>query len=69
MVSKKIKDVLDLFSSQDIIRVHQSFLININYVKEYIKNEGYYLKLDNNITIPVSKPNRTYLLDVIQKNT
>lgn len=68
LVSKKIKDVMALFSSEDIVRVHQSYLVNINYVKEYIKNEGYYLILDNGETIPVSKPNRAYILDAIKNN-
>jgi two-component system LytT family response regulator len=67
LYSKKIKDVFELFNTDDIIRVHQSYLVNMNYVKEYVKNEGYYLTLENGKTIPVSKPNRAYILDAMQK--
>jgi two-component system LytT family response regulator len=67
LYSKKIKDVYELFNTDDIIRVHQSYLVNMNYVKEYVKNEGYYLTLSNAKTIPVSKPNRAYILEAMQK--
>ena len=66
LYSKKIKDVFETFNSNQIIRVHQSYLVNINYIKEYVKSEGYYLILENNKTIPVSKPNRAYILDAIK---
>ena len=66
LYSKKIKDVFDNFNSDEIIRVHQSYLVNINYIKEYVKSDGYYLILDNNKTIPVSKPNRAHILDAIK---
>lgn len=66
LYSKKIKDVYEIFNSDEIIRVHQSYLVNINYVKEYVKSEGYYLVLENNKTIPVSKPNRAYILQAIK---
>jgi len=67
LYSKKIKDVYAIFNSDDIIRVHQSYLVNVNYIKEYVKSEGYYLILENYKTIPVSKPNRGYILEAIKK--
>lgn len=67
LYTKKIKDLHELFMSDEIIRVHQSYLVNIKYVKEYVKSEGYYLILENSKTIPVSKPNRAYILEAMQK--
>lgn len=66
LYSKKIKDVFESFNSDAIIRVHQSYLVNINYIKEYVKSEGYYLVLNNNKSIPVSKPNRPFILEAIK---
>ena len=66
LYTKKIKDVYENFNSDEIIRVHQSYLVNINYIKEYVKSDGYYLILENNKTIPVSKPNRKYILEAMQ---
>ncbi|MHB0754397.1 LytR/AlgR family response regulator transcription factor [Polaribacter sp. M15] len=66
LYSKKIKDVYELLNTEAIVRVHQSYLVNMNYVKEYVKNEGYYLILENAKTIPVSKPNRMFILEAMQ---
>ena len=66
LLSKKIKDVNALCNSNKIIRVHQSYLVNVNYIKEYIKSEGYYLVLENKVTIPVSKANRKLLQELIK---
>jgi len=66
MLSKKIKDVASLINSSFIVRVHQSFLVNINHIKEYVKNEGYYLVLDDKTNIPVSKVNRAFLQKTIE---
>ena len=66
LLSKKIKDVEKLCNSKQMIRVHQSYLVNATYIKEYIKSEGYYLVLDNGESIPVSKANRKYLQEVIR---
>jgi two-component system LytT family response regulator len=66
LLSKKIKDVDNLLNSNKIIRVHQSYLVHIDNIKEYVKNDGYYLVLENKKIIPVSKSNRTYLKGVIE---
>ena len=66
LYSKKIKDVFESFNSDEIIRVHQSYLVNVNCIKEYIKSDGYYLLLENKKTIPVSKPNRAYILEAMK---
>jgi two-component system LytT family response regulator len=68
LLSKKIKDVSDIINSSFIIRVHQSYLVNINNIREYIKNDGYYLVLEDRKTIPVSKSNRAYLQNAIENN-
>lgn len=66
LITKKIKDVVTMLSTSNFVRVHNSYLININFVKEYIKNEGYYLVLQDNYSVPVSKANRKYLSDTIE---
>ncbi len=65
LLAKKLKDVQDLINSKHFIRIHQSYLVNINFIKEYVKNDGYYLVLDNKVSIPVSKANRQDLQHTI----
>ncbi len=66
LLSKKIKDVEVLCNSNKLLRVHQSYLVNVNYINEYVKSDGYYLVLENKVTIPVSKSNRGFLQQSIE---
>ncbi len=66
LLSKKLKDTELLFDCKTMIRVHQSYLVNSNYITEYVKNEGYYLVLENGKSIPVSRANRTRLQHIIE---
>ncbi len=66
LLSKIIKEVQEIINSTHFIRIHQSYLVNINFVKEYIKSDGYYLVLQNGTSIPVSKANRGFLQKTIE---
>jgi len=65
ILSKKIKDIEDIFHNNSFFRVHNSYLVNIKYISEYIKNDGQYLVLENGVTIPVSRSKKTALLHLI----
>jgi two-component system LytT family response regulator len=68
LLAKLLKDVEKLINSKHFVRTHQSYLVNINFIKEYIKRDGYYLLLENKVSIPVSKSNRTFLLQLLESN-
>jgi len=65
LLSKKIKDIEDLFHHNSFFRVHNSYLVNINYIAEYIKNDGQYLVLENGVSIPVSRSKKTALFQLL----
>lgn len=54
--AKTLKEYNKLLPESTFIRVHQSHLVNVTYIKEYLR-EGK-LKLENNILIPVSTRKR-----------
>ncbi|MBN2862037.1 MAG: response regulator transcription factor, partial [Bacteroidales bacterium] len=54
LVSRTIKEFETLLSGSGMIRVHQSHLVNINYIDKFVKKDGGYLLLKNNTKIPVS---------------
>ncbi|HMR81586.1 MAG TPA: LytTR family DNA-binding domain-containing protein [Niabella sp.] len=45
----------ELLSGYGFLRCHQSHLVNKKYVKSFIKNDGYFLLMNNNVMIPVSR--------------
>ncbi len=58
LVSKPIYEYEELLSDYGFIRCHQSHLVNIKFIKSWIKEDGGYLLLDNKVQIPVSKQKR-----------
>ena len=64
MLSKKLKE-LEVQVNSSFFRVHNSYLVNINYIKEFVKNEGLYLVLENGTTIPVSRAKKTELQELL----
>lgn len=65
LVSKSLKSLTSLLSSDDFIRCHQSFLTNRNYVKAYLPHRGLVLGLANNICVPVSRRNKKMVSELI----
>ena len=65
LISKKIKDIEVLINNTDFFRVHNSYLVNTTYITEYVKNEGHYIVLENNISIPVSRAKKNDLMNLI----
>jgi len=54
-VSKPMRVFEDILSNrQFIFRPHRSYLINLNYLKKYMRGDGL-LSMDNGVTIPVSR--------------
>lgn len=63
-ISKKLKEIQNLLPENDFFRVHNSYVINLKKVSEYLKTEGYII-LDNQKEIPVSRTKKSEFLDKI----
>jgi len=54
--SKNLGEYEQLLPSEDFLRVHHSYMVNMNYVKSIIKLDGYSVELfKSKVFIPVSK--------------
>ncbi len=62
VLSKKLKDVEALIENKDFLRVHHSYLVNMNYLRELIKSDGQYIILEDGSNIPVSRNKKSDLL-------
>ena len=58
LIAKTLKEYADLLPSTEFLRTHQTHLVNKNYIKSWLKEEGGTLLLTNGTTIPVSRVNR-----------
>ena len=62
VLTKKLKDVCQLLPGDHFCRIHNSYIINLNKIKEFIKSDGYVV-LENNAKIPVSRQRKSDFLD------
>ncbi|TDQ29936.1 LytR/AlgR family response regulator transcription factor [Tenacibaculum caenipelagi] len=67
LVGKTLKYFTDILKEYDFLRVHQSHLVNIQFIKEFIKSDGGYLVLKNKTTIPVSVRKKNEVVDILAK--
>lgn len=65
LISKTLKDVEMLLEGNNFIRPHKSHLINIRMIRNYSREEGYFITLNDNTKIPVSRRKREKILEII----
>jgi len=62
LVTKKLKEINELLPKDYFFRIHNSFIINLHKVKEFLKVDGYVI-LENNHKIPVSRNKKSQFLE------
>lgn len=63
LVSRPLREYDELLSSYNFFRVHKSYLVNLNKIKRYVKQDGGSVVLSNEIEIPVSHRKREEFLE------
>ncbi|ARS42253.1 DNA-binding response regulator [Sphingobacteriaceae bacterium GW460-11-11-14-LB5] len=67
LISKPLKEYSDLLKPHGFVRAHQSHLVNPRFVKSWLKEDGGTLLMDSGDKIPVSKPNREMVKEMLGK--
>ncbi len=62
LVSKHLKEFQELLSDRYFFRPHNSFLINLKYVRKYIRKDGGYIEMLDGSQIPVSRNRKDLFL-------
>jgi two-component system LytT family response regulator len=62
VVSNTLGHYEEMFDEFSFLRVHASYLININYIKRYEKGDGGKLYLNGDICIPVASRKKDHLM-------
>ena len=65
--SRTIKAYEDMLSSVNFYRVHKSHLINLNYMKKFVKGDGGYLVMDDGKKIEVSRRRRPAFMEQMRR--
>lgn len=62
LVSKHLKEFQDLLSDRYFFRSHNSHLINLKFVRKYIRKEGGYIEMTDGSEIPISRSKKDLFL-------
>lgn len=65
LVTKTLKEFDEILSNQGFIRIHKSFLVNINHITKYVKGEGGWVIMSDDSKIEVSRRKKDRLLQIL----
>jgi two-component system LytT family response regulator len=66
LISKTLKEYEELLTEHGFERIHQSHLINLSYLKSYIKTDGGYVIMADNTNIPIAQRKKERLQELIK---
>jgi two-component system LytT family response regulator len=67
LVTRVLKDFDDFLSESGFFRVHNSFLINLQHVKRYVRGEGGYVVLTDDHQVDISRRRKEEFLSILHK--
>ena len=63
--SRNLKEIEEQLGNYPFIRIHNSYIVNLNEVEKYIKGEGGYLIMSDGSTINVARSRKELLLKTL----
>jgi len=66
LISKTLKEYEEMLKEHNFERIHQSHLINLSYLKSYIKKDGGYVVMSDDSHLPISQRKRERLQNIIK---
>lgn len=66
LIAKTLKEYEDLLAEQGFERIHQSHLINLAYLRSYIKKDGGYAVMADNSHLPISQRKKERLQELLK---
>jgi len=62
LVSRHLKEFQDLLNDRNFFRPHNSHLINLDFVKKFIRHDGGYIEMNDGSQIPISRNRKDLFL-------
>lgn len=62
LVTKKLKEIDELLPENSFFRIHNSYIINLDKIKEFLKSDGYVV-MQSNHKIPVARQRKSDFLN------
>ena len=65
IVSKSLKDYEKILPEHQFFRIHQSYLVNIQYVKKVLKEDGGSVLMPSGTQLPISRRKKEAFLNLL----
>ena len=62
LVSRHLKEFQDLLNDRNFFRPHNSHLINLDFVKKFVRHDGGYIEMTDGSQVPVSRNRKDLFL-------
>jgi two-component system, LytTR family, response regulator len=69
LVSKHLKEFQDLLNDRNFFRPHNSHLINLDFVKKYVRHDGGYIEMTDASQVPISRNRKDLFLAHMSRYT
>jgi two-component system LytT family response regulator len=69
LVSKHLKEFQDLLNDRNFFRPHNSHLINLEFVKKFIRHDGCYIIMTDGSQVPISRNRKDLFLAHMSRYT
>jgi two-component system LytT family response regulator len=66
VVSRTLKEIEEMLDEHTFLRVHHSYLVNLNEIRKYIKGEGGSLIMSDGTSVDVSRSKKEQLMKRLQ---
>ena len=67
LVAKTLKDIDETLSGKDFFRIHNSFLINLNQIKKFVRGDGGYILMNDDTQITIARSKREEFFEMFSK--
>lgn len=66
LISKPLKHFVDLLHRIPLFyKPHRSYLINLKFIKQYVKSDGGYILMDNDKSVSISKDKKEEFIQIV----
>ena len=52
---------------EEFVRIHNSYIVNVNFIKKLIKTDQWSVVMETGITLPVARRKRADFMDIMNK--
>jgi two-component system LytT family response regulator len=67
LISKTLREAEETLPSQFFFRIHNSYMVNMQYVQKYLRGEGGEVVMRNGLQLPVSRNRKQEFLNLLEK--